>query len=70
MIRVSVEVGEDANRFDVTVLASSIEEALSIVRSRYPNVDPRIVHPIDPEAFFVSEPDASVLVEQLRVPVE
>jgi hypothetical protein len=70
MIRVLVEVGKGAARFSVIVRAGSIEEAMDIVRCHYPDDEPRIVHPIDPESYFVRDPAASVLVEQPRARAE
>ena len=52
MIRVSVEVCSGVSRFRATVWAQSIERALSAVKARYPDGEPRVIFPIEPEAFF------------------
>jgi hypothetical protein len=42
------------------VRAESIQRALSMVESRFLSCDDiRVVHPIDPETFFVKDPAAS-----------
>lgn len=55
MISVYVEVESGTVRFDVMVRAESIERAESIAQTRYPGGAARIVYPIDPEAFFVTD---------------
>jgi hypothetical protein len=55
VIKVSVEVGSDGARFCVAVRAESIRQALAIAEDDYPAADIRLVHPIDPEAFFVED---------------
>ncbi len=56
MIEVSVEVGSDSARFRVVVRAESIRQALAIAGDNYyPAGEVRLVHPIDPEAFFVED---------------
>ncbi len=64
MIKVSVEVGTDNARFGVTVRAESIRQALAIVERNYPAVDVGLVHPIDPEAFFVE--DLAIGTDRIR----
>ena len=55
MICVTVEIGEgDLTRW-VWITAPSIERALKIARAGKPGRRARLVFPIDPEAFFVSE---------------
>jgi hypothetical protein len=56
MIKVSVEVRSGTARFRVSVQAQSIRRALGMVESRYPHGEVRLVFPIEPEGFFVSEP--------------
>ncbi len=63
MIRVSVEVGSGTARFSVAVRAENIQQAIGIVETRYPGGDVRVVHPIDPEAFFIKEPVVAGPVE-------
>jgi hypothetical protein len=55
MIRVSVEISQSAltNRMQVT--APSIERALKIAGRGKPGRRVRLVFPIEPEAFFVTE---------------
>ncbi|MBA3701758.1 MAG: hypothetical protein H0W79_02855 [Rubrobacteraceae bacterium] len=56
MIRVSMEVREEAALSRATVQAESIREAVSITRERYPGRDVRIIFPIDAEDFFIESP--------------
>ena len=56
MVKVSIEVRNEATHFNVAVRAQSIKRAVSIVRGRYPRCDVRVKFPIDPEGFFVEEP--------------
>ena len=62
MVRVLIEVLSGTACFSLLVRAESIEQALSQVRARFPGDDARVVHPIDPETFFVK---ASVVAEDL-----
>ncbi len=52
MVRVSVEVREGDDLFEVTVYADSISQAVGIARGRFPGHDVRVVFPIDGEEFF------------------
>ncbi len=52
MIRISVEVQDGADRFDVKVRAESIRRAVGLARRRYPDGNVREKFPIDPEDFF------------------
>ena len=63
MIKVSVEVGSGTAHFSVAVRAENIRQAVEIVEARYPGGDVRVVHPIDPEAYFIKEPAAAGPVE-------
>ncbi len=56
MVKVSIEVRNNATHFNVAVRAQSIKRAVSVVRGRYPRCDVRVKFPIDPEGFFVEEP--------------
>ncbi len=56
MIRVSMEVREEAALSRATVQAESIREAVSITRGRYPGREVRIIFPIDAEDFFIESP--------------
>jgi hypothetical protein len=58
MVKVSVEIRDRTARFRIGVQAQSIEQALSIVRARYPSSLARISFPIDPEGFFVEDNSA------------
>jgi hypothetical protein len=53
MIKVSIEIRSGTARFAVGVQAQSIQQALSIVATRYPKSVARVKFPIDPEGFFV-----------------
>lgn len=55
MIRVCVEVRQDAALFRVAVSADSISQAVGIAKGHLPNRDVRVVFPIDPEEFFQRE---------------
>jgi hypothetical protein len=59
MVRVCVEVRSGTARFRVGVQAEGIRRALSLVGARYPHGETRVVFPIEPEDFFVSEPSAT-----------
>jgi hypothetical protein len=56
MVKVSIEVHNRTAHFSVSVKAQSIEQAMSVVRGRYPGCYVRVKFPIDPEGFFVKEP--------------
>ena len=53
MIRVSVEVCSGPTRIRAAVWADGIQQALALVRSRYPGAEAAVIFPIDPEGFFV-----------------
>jgi hypothetical protein len=55
MIRVSIEIRSGTARFAVGVQAQSIQKALSIVATRYPESVARVKFPISPEDFFVKD---------------
>ena len=55
VIEVCVEVGSETARFRVIVRAESIRQALAIAEDDYPAGDACLVHPIDPETFFVED---------------
>jgi hypothetical protein len=55
VICVTVEISEGALTRWVPITAPSIERALKIARAGKPGRRARLVFPIDPEAFFVSE---------------
>jgi hypothetical protein len=55
MIRVTVEIREDALAHRTRVTAPSIERALKIAGGGKPGRSVRLVFPIEPEAFFVTE---------------
>ena len=56
MVKVSIEVRSGTARFSVAVQAESIQRALSLVATRYPDGDCRVKFPIDPQVFFVKAP--------------
>jgi hypothetical protein len=58
MVRVSIRVQEGASRFDVSVQAQSIRQALGMAAARYPGADVQVSFPIDAETFFVENPGA------------
>ena len=55
MIRVAVEIREGALTHRTRVTAPSIERALLSARGGEPGRKVRLVFPIEPEGFFVSE---------------
>ena len=56
MIKVYVEVREEAAPFRVEVRAESITRAVGTMERRHPGRTVRVVFPIDPEDFFVEGP--------------
>jgi hypothetical protein len=58
MIRVIIEVWDEATRSSVITQAESVREAASTAAAVYPNADVRVKFPIDAEAFFVNDPTA------------
>ncbi len=52
MVRVSVEVCEGDNLFEVAVNADTISQAVATARDRFPGRAVRVVFPIDGEEFF------------------
>jgi hypothetical protein len=67
MVRISVEVRSGSARFRIGVQASSIREALGLVKGKYPRGVVRVLFPIEPEGFFVREPSAPAGVEAYEV---
>jgi hypothetical protein len=55
MVKVSIEVSNEAATFGVAVQARSIERALSLVQQRYPEGVARVKFPIEPEGFFAED---------------
>ena len=53
MIRVVVEVSRGSERFTVKVQAESIEQAVRLAASHYPDGEIGVLFPIEPEAFFI-----------------
>ncbi len=70
MIRVVIDVLNEATRTCVVVQAKSIRGAVSIAAAVYPNADVRVKFPIDPEAFFVKDPAARAEMVSLGRPEE
>jgi len=52
MVRVSVEVREGDDLFEVAVYGDSISQAVARARGRFPGHAVRVVFPIDGEEFF------------------
>jgi hypothetical protein len=61
MTKVSVEVRSGSARFRVSVQAESIRRALGLGAGRYPRGEVRLMFPVDPEGFFVSEPSVPTM---------
>jgi len=55
MVKVSLEVREGADSFEVTARADSINEAVGGTRQRFPGREVRVLFPIDGEEFFGGE---------------
>ena len=53
--KVSIEVRNGTARFMVAVKANNIQQALSIVQTRYPATVAAVKSPTDPESFLVDE---------------
>jgi hypothetical protein len=53
MVKVSIEVRNGTARFMVGVKANNIQQALSIVQTRYPAGVATVKFPIDPKGSFV-----------------
>ena len=52
MVRISLEVREGADRFEVTAHADSISQAVGATERRFPGGEVRVVFPIDGDEFF------------------
>jgi len=59
MIRAAVEVASETARFTVTVCAESVLRGLEMVEGMFPGSKVGLVFPIEPEAFFVRDPQAT-----------
>jgi hypothetical protein len=70
VIRVVIEVWNEASRFSMLAQAESLRGAASIAAAAYPNADVRVKFPIDPEPFFVRDPAAGVEMVSLGRPEE
>lgn len=68
MIKVSVEVGSGLACFSVAVRSESIGRAVSVVETRYPGSEARVVFSIEPDPFFVSDLAAEVEPVELEMP--
>jgi hypothetical protein len=55
MIRVCVDVHEEAAPLRVEVRAESISQAVGSIEERHPGRTVQVVFPIDPEEFFVED---------------
>ena len=69
MIKVSVEVREEAAPFRVEVHAENITRAVSTIERRHPGRTARVVFPIDPEDFFVEGLRETGAGQPIRDPV-
>ena len=56
MIRVLVEIKEEAAPLRVEVRAESISQAVGTIEELHPGRKVQVVFPIDPEGFFVEDP--------------
>lgn len=52
MVKVSLEVREGADSFEVTAHAESISQAVGVTERRFPGGEVRVVFPIDGDEFF------------------
>jgi hypothetical protein len=58
MAKISIEVRSGAARFAVAVQAPTIQQALSIVTTRFPGSVARVKNPVDVEGTSVEDPAA------------
>ena len=56
MIRVVIEVRDEATSFSVVAQARNLREAASIAATVYPNSEVRVKFPIDAAPFFIEDP--------------
>jgi hypothetical protein len=70
MIRVVIDILNEATRTCVVVQARNVREAVSIAAAVYPDADVRVKFPIDPEAYFVRDPAARAEMVSLGRPEE
>jgi hypothetical protein len=70
MIKVSVEVCGGSASFRASVWADGIEQALSLARTCYPGTEVRVIFPIEPKAFFVTETVSLSRVVRPEMPEE
>ena len=61
MVRVSLEVHEGSDSFEVTAQADSISEAVGGAERRFPGREVRVRFPIDGDRFFGGEGAAGAL---------
>lgn len=67
MIRVFIEVKEEAAPLRVEVRAESISQAVGTIEELHPGRTVQVVFPIDPEEFFVEDPqEAEVRQDRSR----
>ena len=70
MIRVFIEVKEEAAPLRVEVRAESISQAVGTIEELHPGRTVQVVFPIDPEEFFVEDPqEAEARQDRSRTPV-
>jgi hypothetical protein len=55
MVKVSLEVREGADSFEVTANADSMSEAVGGTMQRFPGREVRVLFPIDGDEFFAAE---------------
>jgi len=58
VIRVVIEVRDEATSFSVVAQARNLREAASIAATVYPNSEVRVKFPIDAAAFVIEDPAA------------
>lgn len=66
MIQILAEVRTGTTRLRVAVRAESIQQAVSLVGSRYPGAVASVSFPLDPETFFVEGFDAATGLDELE----
>jgi len=69
MVRISLEVSEGADRFEVTAHADSISQAVGATERRFPDCEVRVVFPIDGDRFFGGDETAGGATEHGDRPV-
>ena len=69
MEKIPIEVRNGHTSFEVMVQAESIQQAVNLVRSRYPGNDVKIKFPINPKNFLINDSTARAGVVGFEGPI-